>query len=384
MIKSNPFTPQSGWEPKSFNGREIQIEHFKKNIQNSLSTKRQNHMIILGKWGIGKTSLLKQFKKIAQSQGLLSAYCPISKFTEKDTTADGINLIAGELLKGFPQIKGLKKILEEIAGAGISIAGFGAQITRKKEIPHPQILLTDLLLKLWKHLDTKLAVVLMDDVQNFETISQIIDILRLVLSRDEIIAETNYLFILSSTPQGWSNFIDKHDPIGRFFRKREIILSLNKEETKDTIIKTLENTGVVFQNEIVNLIYKYTEGHPYELQVLCSNLYEAQIKGVVSKKQWDLAFQTTLSELGKEYFDSLSRKITDREEPVLTSFCISKREMNIKEIKNLVLKLDKSYPINDVRFYIYRLLNKGLIKKIEKNKYKILDNMFKEYFLLKK
>ena len=113
MIKSNPFTPQSGWEPKSFNGREIQIEHFKKNIQNSLSTKRQNHMIILGKWGIGKTSLLKQFKKIAQSQGLLSTYCPISKFTEKDTTADGINLIAGELLTGFPQIKGLIKKIEK-------------------------------------------------------------------------------------------------------------------------------------------------------------------------------------------------------------------------------------------------------------------------------
>ncbi len=40
--------------------------------------------------------------------------------------------------------------------------------------------------------------------------------------------------------------------------------------------------------------------------------------------------------------------------------------------------------VNNVCFYIYRLLDKGLIKKVDKDKYKILDNMFKEYFLLQK
>jgi len=312
VVKPNPFTPQTGWEPKSFQGRKTQIEHFKKNIKNALFTKRQDHMVLLGDWGIGKTSLLKLFKKIAQSEGFLSAYCSIPKFSEKDSTADAVNLIIEEMLKGFPVIKGFKKFKEDVEGFGISIAGFGGQVSRKKKVPSPQILLTDILLRLWKCLDTKLAIVLIDDIQNFSLIPQVIDILRLVLSKDdkdEIISQTNYLFVLSSTPQGWKYFIDKHDPIGRFFRKREKIDPLSRQETIKVIQETLKNTGVRFSEDIINRIYKYTLGHPYELQVLCSNLYESQIKGLVSKRQWETVFQITLSDLGEDYCSVKPQKV---------------------------------------------------------------------------
>ncbi|MCX5687934.1 MAG: hypothetical protein NTV71_04795 [Candidatus Omnitrophica bacterium] len=32
MISSNPFTPQSGWEPKIFGGRSQELETFKLNL----------------------------------------------------------------------------------------------------------------------------------------------------------------------------------------------------------------------------------------------------------------------------------------------------------------------------------------------------------------
>ena len=66
MIKPNPFTPQSDWEPRFFGGRYVQINNFIKSIKEAVSS-RPNHMIILGEWGIGKTTLLKQFKKLAQN-----------------------------------------------------------------------------------------------------------------------------------------------------------------------------------------------------------------------------------------------------------------------------------------------------------------------------
>ncbi|MFH1879037.1 MAG: ATP-binding protein [Candidatus Omnitrophota bacterium] len=384
MIKSNPFTPQSGWEPKSFSGRKQQVNSFEKNVKEALSGNKPNHMIILGDWGIGKTSLLKQFKKTSQKKGLVASFCPIPKFTEKETAEEVVNLIIAEILKGFPVIKAFEKVIDEIEGAGISIAGFGGHVTRKKKTPPPQILLTEFLISLWKHLETELAVVLIDDIQNFNEIPQVIDILRLVLSREEIILNTNYLFVLSSTPQGWNFFIDKHDPIGRFFRKRETITPLNTEETKEVIIETLKNTGVTFSDEVMDLICKYTAGHPYELQVLCSNLYEAQIKGKVSKLQWDIAFKTTLSDLGDDYFEALYRKATDREEPILNVLCKTKRAMDIKSIQKEMPKEDKNYPIKDVRFYVYRLMNKGLLRSKIKGTYGIIDNMFREYILLQK
>ena len=61
------------------------------------------------------------------------------------------------------------------------------------------------LLELWKELDTKLAVVLLDDIQNLIEISNTIDILRAVLSSEDIVKKTRFLFILSSTPAGWAS-----------------------------------------------------------------------------------------------------------------------------------------------------------------------------------
>lgn len=379
MVKTNPFTPQSGWEPKSFQGRKTQLKHFKKNIEDALLTNRPDHTIILGEWGIGKTSLLKLLKKMAQKEGLLASYCSIPKFTEKDTTADVVNLIIEELFRGFPVIKGINKLKEEIEGIGVSVAGFGGQITRKKKVRSPHTLLTDILLLLWKHLDSKLAIILVDDIQNFNAIPQVMDIFRLVLSREEIISETNYMFVLASTPQGWNCFIDKHDPIGRFFRKRELIQQLSKDDTQEIITGTLRSTGVRFSKEIINLVYAYTMGHPYELQLLCSNLYESQIKGSVSKRQWEIAFKITLLELGQDYFDSLYRKASDREETVLQLMCNKDEEMSIKDIQNSICKIDKSYPVKDVRLYIYRLVEKGLLRRKDKGNYQIMDNMFNEY-----
>ena len=82
MIKPNPFTPQSGWEPKVFGGRNRQLDRFVESVEEAILG-RPNHLVILGEWGIGKTSLLKQFKKIAQANGHLAALCPITKFTER-------------------------------------------------------------------------------------------------------------------------------------------------------------------------------------------------------------------------------------------------------------------------------------------------------------
>ena len=122
-------------------------------------------------------------------------------------------------------------------------------------------------------------------------------------------------------------------------------------------------------------------GHPYELQVLCSNLYESQIKGVVSKRQWQTVFNKTLSDLGEDYFDSLFRRASEREETILQVLSKAKKEMSIQEIQNSISKINKLYPAKDVRLYIYRLLTKELIKQQGKGKYQIIDNMFREYLI---
>lgn len=382
MIKPNPFTPQSGWEPRVFGGRKLQIANFTKLMKEAVGN-RPNHMVIFGEWGIGKTSLLKQFKKIAQAEGYLAAFCSIGRFTEKDNAQDGISLISEEMVRGFPKIKGIRSFFEHLEAIGISIAGFGGQVTRKKTPPQPQTYLTEFLMEMWKQLNTKLAVVLIDDVHNFSSIPEVMDILRLVLSKDEILQKTKYFFVISTTPDGWSFFLDKHDPIGRFFRKRESLDCLNEHETLEIIDATLKGSGVSFDRDIKKNIYAFTLGHPYELQVLCSNLYESQLQGKVGLDEWDQAFKNALWELGRDYFEALYRKASEREESVLLTLAKAKSVLSIAETMARVADQHDSFPSKNVKNFLYRLENKGLIKKVNRKGFCLIDPMFREYILLK-
>ncbi len=362
MITPNPFTPQSGWEPREFGGRKEEIDLFKRQLELSKRDKI-DHIVILGEWGIGKTSLLKYFKKLSQENGYPSILCPVGRFTKKDKTIDGINLILEELERSFPYDDNKPP----------------------KKSTQPQTILTNRLLSLYKGIKTDLVAVLLDDIQNFSEISEVIDIIRLVLSRDEIIKDAKYLFVLSSTPSGWQGFIDKHNPVGRFFRTKLILSSLSEEETQKIIKKTLSSTGVSFSDNIIKDIYEYTKGHPYELQLLSSNLYEAQIEGKVNTpEQWEKALLDTLRDLGRDYFDSLYNKITDREKPILEIMSKQDAALDIKEIKDLIwtsIKRYKGYPLRDIGSFIYRLEDKQIVKKLARGKYKIFDRMFLEYFV---
>lgn len=103
------------------------------------------------------------------------------------------------MVRGFPKIGGIRSFFENLEAIGISIAGFGGQVAKKRARLQPQTYLSEFLTQMWSQLNTRLAVVLIDDIQNFSSIPQVMDIIRLVLSRDEIVHNTKYIFVLSST-----------------------------------------------------------------------------------------------------------------------------------------------------------------------------------------
>jgi GTPase SAR1 family protein len=369
MIKPNPFTPQSGWEPKIFSGREEALSVFSSGIEEAASN-RSSHLVVLGEWGIGKTSLLKQFKRISQSKGYPACFCAISKFTKKDKPLDAVYLIAEEMLMGFP-------------GLGADHETLLRSFSRKKSLSQAQTQFTKFLLELWAALNAKLAVVLLDDLQNLLSISSTIDILRAVLSNEEVIKNTRFLFVLSSTPSGWGMFIDKHDPVGRFFRKRLSVENLNRPEAVAMVNKTLEGTGVIFDEKIKENIFDYTAGHPYEAQLLSSHLYDCQINGSVAIPAWDAALFNTLKELGKDYFTSLFSKASDRERDLLKILAEEKRPLTITDFRNMMIigSRARKFPIANIKNFLYRLEEKGIIARGQSGSFDIPDRMFREFIV---
>jgi len=365
MIAPNPFTPQSGWEPKVFGGREEIVGRFEAALKEAREI-RPHHLVILGEWGIGKTSLLKQFKKSAQRVGFPATFCAVNRFPEKSRLEEGIALLMEEILLGFPKVPVEKEFPS----------------TEKKLARQPQVALVHFLLELWKLLKTELALVLLDDIQNFDVIPQVIDILRAALSHEEVLEKSRYLFILSTTPEGWSTFLDKHDPVGRFFRKRELIENLNREECLSLVEKTLSGSGVTFEQAIHEKLFTVTEGHPYEIQLLASHLYEAQIEGKVTFASWEGAFERTLRELGQDYFYALLRRASDRENEILKVLAEKRTPMSIADLRHAMIfeKRKRNFPVDDIKNYLYRLQTKGLIRRKE-DTFTILDPMVGEFIL---
>lgn len=369
MIRPNPFTPQSGWEPRVFGGRKEEVSIFRSNLEDAVSA-RPNHLVVLGEWGVGKTSLLKQFRRMAQEQGFPVCFCVISRFTKKDRPLDALNLIAEEMVMGFP---GLNIDQERLLGL----------FSKKRSLVQAQAQFTKFLLELWKAQEAKLVVVMLDDLQNLLPISNTIDILRAVLSKEELISGANFLFVLSSTPNGWSSFLHKHDPVGRFFRKRVGVGNLNKIDAVNTVENTLQNTGVDFDDVIKERIYEYTDGHPYELQLLSSHLYEGQLEGRVGGEIWDAALNNTLKELGRDYFDSLLTKASDRERDLLKILAEEKRPLSIKDLRTMMIvgRYARKFPIANIKNFLYRLEEKDIVKRDQNGSFDIPDRMFREFIL---
>lgn len=249
-VSTNPFIAKSGVPPKEFIGREEEIRHFKKALDRAVKDKIQEHFIILGEWGTGKTSLLLEFKRIAQEKGYFCSFVSAAPF-RGTRPMDGVRFLIESIPFDLPiPLKELKTFFAAVRAFGVQILDTG--ITFAKEINRdPQIFLSENLLNIWHDVKgkTDLVVVLIDDAHFLSSIDGIYDLLKAVLSHPRIINETNYLFVLSAIPAVWKPFAHPLHPVGRYFTPRFYLKNLSKEEVERVIFETLEGTGVAFSRE---------------------------------------------------------------------------------------------------------------------------------------
>lgn len=382
MIKPNPFTPRSGEEPRVFLNRNDETDFFKKRL-NECKNGRFNHYVINGEWGIGKTALLKYLKLIAQQENCLCAYFVAEQF-ERETSDILLSVHILQSIVKFLPIKPVKKdsFLKTIKGFGIQVFGSGFNLTLevdKNKIVDSQILLQDGLRGIWDDVKekTELIVILIDDVQNFKEVSRIFTTLKNVLSSDEILNETRFLFVLSSTIDGWEQFIVKNHPVGRYFIPRRELNYFNKDNAEKLIYEILDGTGVRFSEEVIDLIFSYTNGHLFEIHALCSALYDSSIKGKVDKKEWEVGFEQGLLYLGNAVFENRLLEVSEKEKETMLSLSFFDNPVVQNEISNKSKQL--GLHIIDINKHLRRLTEKRIIENPQRGIYFIKDRLFREY-----
>ncbi|MGA7576620.1 MAG: response regulator [Desulfobaccales bacterium] len=386
IIRSgNPFSRMTGVEPMVFGGRKNELDFFDQKLKRVIHTKFRDHFLVLGDWGIGKSTLLKEYKKICQSNGYVCAIVPLEPLQAGTTIFEAVRSIIEGILRDLPYSPSrFRKLIEYFHSIGITILGTGLKISRdlsKSELS-PQAFLHDSLITLWNDLKsiTDVLVILLDDLDNFLPVSEVVMTIKQTFSMEKL-SRNNILVGITSTPLAWNNIIllSKHHPLSRYFISRVHLQLLAKEELYDTVLKSFINSGVSIDNEIISKIYDYTNGHPFEMQVLCYNLYNNQLNGRVEIDLWDQALQASIIDMGLAYFEYRFSHASSGEAKILRLISEIEDPIAIDKVKELIQSSTITISLGSITNYLTKLAAKNLIIRVGRGLYSIPDKMFRTY-----
>jgi CheY-like chemotaxis protein len=381
----NPFTPMTGVDPCVFGGRTKELEFLEQRLNRALQTKYCEHFLVLGCWGIGKSTLLREFKKIFQSRGHLACVVPLEPLQSDTSLIGAARSIVEGILRDLPYpIDRFKKLTELFGSIGINILGTGLQFSRytaKKDLS-AQAFLHDALSSLWKDLEDKTGaiLILLDDLDNFAAVPEIVRTLQQTLSMDSI-RKTKILVGLASPTSSWMTLtaMERHHPLTRFFLPRVELGPLSEGELQETIIKSLAGTGVSFSSLVLAKVFEYTKGHPFEMQVLCHHLFSHQLSRKVEVDVWDKALQAALHDIGVAMFYHWIRQASVEEAKVLRLVADAEGSVSSKEIQGRAKSENVKISLANITKYLQRLAEKQIIQRTERGLYTVEDRMFRAF-----
>jgi len=339
----------------------------------------------LGDWGIGKSTLLAEYKRMCQTRGQIACVVPLSPILEGTSLLEAVCGIVEGILRDLPfTLDRFAKLKKLFASFGISVLGTGVQLSRdtSESKLSPQAFLHDTLVSLWQDLQdtTDMLTILLDDLEYLLPVSEIIVTVMQTLKMTRV-KESRVLFGLATTPGKWRELssLEKHHPLSRFFISRVELVPLTQDEVTRTVHETLGTTGVSFSPDIMSLVYDYTGGHPFEMQVLCHNLFKNHLSGRVTSVAWDKALQGTINDLGTAIFEHWFQQASAEEAKILHILAEQTSPLTVKTVHDLAKCRGGISSLGNVPKYLQRLAAKGLANRKSRGEYFIPDRMFRAY-----
>ena len=372
-MKNNPFRKRTGILPSYFTGRENELNELKK-IYNSTKMGVPGHLILYGPKGIGKTSLLLKFQeKITNLDDVYSVRIPLIEGNFEDIYSLIIEKCSDTLDINIGHF------WEKISSLGINIPFIGG-VSVSREIPKtsPAVAFEKILNVIYDELDSDnpVLILLFDDLQrimgNDETM-KILSILQNALVELNLKGK-NIMFVATGSEDIFNKIQDKLDSTVRIFEPY-LIGPLSYGEVCDAINIPAEEQSVVFEEDVLKEIYELSNGIPYYMQILAYSCFEENNDdNEVTMAEFKNASVYALNILAQREFKALFDKSTTEERKILCLMAESDETIlsysYIKENSNL-----NSEP----SALLKNLVNKNMIIKPSRGKYKLKNNLFKLY-----
>ena len=372
-MKNNPFRKRTGILPSYFTGRENELNELEK-IYNSTKMGVPGHLILFGPKGIGKTSLLLKFQeKITNLDDVYSVRIPLIEGNFEDIYSLIIEKCSDTLDINIGHF------WEKISSLGINIPFIGG-VSVSREIPKtsPAVAFEKILNVIYDELgaDNPVLILLFDDLQrimsNDETM-KILSILQNALVELNLKGK-NIMFVATGSEDIFNKIQDKLDSAVRIF-EHYLIGPFSYGEVCDAINIPAEEQSVFFEEDVLKEIYELSNGIPYYMQILAYSCFEENNDDdKVTMVEFEKASVYALNILAQREFKSLFSKSTTEERKILCLMAESEETIlsysYIKENANL-----NSEP----SALLKNLVNKSMIIKPSRGKYKLKNNLFKLY-----
>lgn len=372
-MKNNPFRKRTGILPSYFTGRENELNELEK-IYNSTKMGVPGHLILYGPKGIGKTSLLLKFQeRITNLDGVYSVRIPLIEGNFEDIYSLIIEKCSDTLDINIGHF------WEKISSLGINIPFIGG-VSVSREIPKtsPAVAFEKILNVIYDELgaDNPVLILLFDDLQrimsNDETM-KILSILQNALVELNLKGK-NIMFVATGSEDIFNKIQDKLDSAVRIFEPY-LIGPLSYREVCDAINIPAEKQSVAFEEDVLKEIYELSNGIPYYMQILAYSCFEENNDdNEVTMAEFKNASVYGLNILAQREFKALFDKSTTEERKILCLMAESDETIlsysYIKENANL-----NSEP----SALLKNLVNKNMIIKPSRGKYKLKNNLFKLY-----
>jgi hypothetical protein len=150
-------------------------------------------------------------------------------------------------------------------------------------------------------------------------------------------------------------------------------------ELRDTIIKCLGNSGVSFSSEVIDRVWATTQGHPFEMQVLCSYLFDNQFSGRVDTEVWDKSLEAALRDVCGAIFDRWLVNVSDDERRLLNLIAASGGTFTLESIRALAADQGMLPAEDDAVKTFEKLCANNLVLKVNRSEYRLCDHMFAIY-----
>jgi len=328
----NPFTP---WEDKPGNiyGRKDESMIFKAFV-NAAGSKQPGLLVVTGIPGLGKSSLMRYFKELAEGEGMAA---PLVKAEKGENTEVIVDKLYHET-EVSPGLIGGKKAPENFE-----------ELIKKVRLDK-------------RHFG---VVFFIDDIDNMNKADAAVE--SIIENLKAVWGKRNISFVVSSTRE-----LKAESDIVRTMA----LQPLDEQEARLLVEKSLKEKKLKMGEECLHSVMADTEGNPRLFKGVCRYIYDRlrDDEKRMTKGHYLAYLPYIMSMLSREWFGRMYQDTPAAERDIL--LVLAKNEKGI-HVSDIAKDLDK--PLGPVTALTRRLLDRGQIIRIGRGKYKIFSRLYAKY-----